>query len=431
VQPGQTVEFTITPGAAKTGRPVLTKTAGGAADIGLTPGTAAAPVPQPYYLYDETGAPIDISAYTGGVVEKSLARINGMGAAPSTYTFAMPAYDITLASQFAAGLVGRSFEIRLDGDEAVSPQTLGGGNLPNIKGTSASPVSITVQSRDGTTQRTLYLSALGSMFNLEADAYITLAVGSVKLFGWMSSSADQKLSYKFFSAPQGNPQNTSRGDNTESLVSVAAGSRFVMNAGGAIFGNSASDGGGVHVMDGAFVMNAGSSISWNCAASGGGVFISGASATFDMFGGTITANFGDGYGGGVMLTYGALFTMSGANALISGNYADNRGGGLSCENSYFTMEAGEISGNGCGIISYSPYYYNFFAQNGGTYKWPRGTHGMVTGTDGVNNDFELTSNTECVWTISSPGLTSILEGEWYSHQAQGMVIKAEKLMSAP
>jgi hypothetical protein len=93
---------------------------------------------------------------------------------------------------------------------------------------------------------------------------------------------------------------------------------FVMN-GGMVSGNTASYGGGVFVQrSGTFVMNGGM-VSGNTASNGGGVFVDYHSGTFAMSGGTVSDNT-DGAGAGVSV--GGTFTMSGGavrDNILSGN----------------------------------------------------------------------------------------------------------------
>jgi hypothetical protein len=317
----------------------------------------------------------------------------------------VPGYNTTVTAQFTlpglSGLAGRNFEIRLDADEALSPRTLGDGSLPNIKGEAGNPVSITVQSRDGATQRTLSLNAQGSIFKLAADANVVLAVDNVTLHGLASNATINTAAAMTWNLPGPNGEsnagaamhidipdnafNTGHIDNTASLVYVGAGNEFVMNAGSAITGNATpGPGGGVQVAGGVFTMNAGSTISGNAASLfnqtdggggvnvsgggkvsmkggaisgngagfvndewGGGVAVSGAGTSFDMSGGAITGNYCRNWGGGVAVVGGGQFTMSGADARISGNRAVTGGGVGMFINAQFTMlgENAAISGN--------------------------------------------------------------------------------------
>jgi hypothetical protein len=151
-------------------------------------------------------------------------------------------------------------------------------------------------------------------------------------------------------------------------------------------GNTAADGGGVCIYEGAFTMNGGT-ISGNEANSdddsyGGGVFIF--DGTFTMTGGTISGNEtnsnNDSYGGGVCIA-GGTFTMEGGT--IGGTTTDekntaNYGGGVYLEDGIFNMSGGTIGGNeALGSLS-----------NGGGVFVYNGTFTMSGGTISSNSAFE-------------------------------------------
>ena len=117
---------------------------------------------------------------------------------------------------------------------------------------------------------------------------------------------------------------------------------------GTISGNTVTEsGGGVCISGGTFTMSDSAVISGNTATrSGGGVFVSG-SGNFIMEGGTIGGTGGESHnsaenGGGVYIHNGA-FTMS--DGSISGNTATDNGGGVYVGDGTFTMSDGSISGN--------------------------------------------------------------------------------------
>ena len=117
---------------------------------------------------------------------------------------------------------------------------------------------------------------------------------------------------------------------------------------GTISGNTVTEsGGGVCISGGTFTMSDSAVISGNTATrSGGGVFVSG-SGNFIMEGGTIGGTGGESHnsaenGGGVYIHNGA-FTMS--DGSISGNTATDNGGGVYVGDGTFTMSGGTISGN--------------------------------------------------------------------------------------
>jgi uncharacterized protein YjdB len=210
---------------------------------------------------------------------------------------------------------GSSYTITLKNNETIAPQTLS---------YSGKTVGITLVG--GTVERTVSLSATGSLFTVNSG--VTLALGN--------NITLQGLSY-----------------NTSSLVNVNGGA-LVMNTGSKISGNSISSsgyssGGGVYVSGGAFTMNGGTISDNSTSYSGGGVHIS--SGTFTMKGGEISGNTvsSSGYGGGGGGVYfsGSTFTMEGGK--ISGNTASSssspEGGGVYFGSGTFTMKGGEISGN--------------------------------------------------------------------------------------
>ena len=130
---------------------------------------------------------------------------------------------------------------------------------------------------------------------------------------------------------------------------------------GTISGNTVTEsGGGVCISGGTFTMSDSAVISGNTATrSGGGVFVSG-SGNFIMEGGTIGGTGGESHnsaenGGGVYIHNGA-FTMS--DGSISGNTATDNGGGVYVGDGTFTMSGGAVisknfatssSGSGGGV----------------------------------------------------------------------------------
>jgi len=118
-----------------------------------------------------------------------------------------------------------------------------------------------------------------------------------------------------------------------------------------------TNGGGVSVADDSTFIMSGGTIGGTAAADrniaaqrGGGVYIN--DSTFTMQGGSIVNNevLGTGYaasaGGGVFITDGSTFTLLGG--AISGNRGANFGGGVRVLNSNFIMQPG-VSGNGATI----------------------------------------------------------------------------------
>lgn len=117
--------------------------------------------------------------------------------------------------------------------------------------------------------------------------------------------------------------------------------------GGAVSGNTGEGTGGVRVMGGASVTLYGGEISYNCAAlaSAGGVII-GTNGSFTMHGGVITNNSAlAGHGGGVFIN-GGTFTMTGGT--ITGNSVDaeSYGGGVYLGTGAFNISGSpSVSGN--------------------------------------------------------------------------------------
>ena len=141
---------------------------------------------------------------------------------------------------------------------------------------------------------------------------------------------------------------------------------------GTISGNTVTEsGGGVCISGGTFTMSDSAVISGNTATrSGGGVFVSG-SGNFIMEGGTIGGTGGESHnsaenGGGVYIHNGA-FTMS--DGSISGNTATDNGGGVYVGDGTFTMSGGAvISGNNAASSGGGVYVYETgkFTMEGGT-----------------------------------------------------------------
>jgi uncharacterized repeat protein (TIGR02543 family) len=129
-----------------------------------------------------------------------------------------------------------------------------------------------------------------------------------------------------------------------SLFTVESGVILILANNITLQGRSSNNASLVMVSDGVLIMNTGAKISSNSLSSfddtfGSGVYVA-SDGTFTMNGGEISGNGGATYGGGVFVWYGT-FTMNGGE--ISGNSAYN-GGGV-CSGGTFTVENGKISGN--------------------------------------------------------------------------------------
>ncbi|MDR3302674.1 MAG: hypothetical protein LBT01_09155 [Spirochaetaceae bacterium] len=299
VAAGKTVVFTVPAVSGKKGSYTLVKTEGGEADVSVTPMDSASPS----YLYELSGggaAPINILGYEGGVVERSLLRLNDLNAGETlSWSFVMPAYDVTVSAQFteqaAEELAGRSFEIRLDASETVSPQALGTAYInylsdgvqyqPNIKGAQESPVSITILARDPASGGRCYvdLAAPGYLFYLADGANITLTIGkNIALRGLTA------VTNRAADAPAGTYSGIDQ-DNQVPIVRIQGGNTLVLAENAAISGNWSNHSAGAVDLDG----------------------------TFNMSGANTAIHHNYAFYGAVQVH--GTFTMSGTNAEIYGN----------------------------------------------------------------------------------------------------------------
>jgi uncharacterized repeat protein (TIGR02543 family) len=212
----------------------------------------------------------------------------------------------TLAWISNNAVTGDTYTITLRNNEAIAPKSL-----------SYSGKTVDITLTGGSTERTVSLSTIGSLFTVGSGVTLTLG-NNVTLQG--------------------------RSDNTASLVWVDSGGTLVMNTGSKISGNTKSSGygGGVYVGNGGiFTMNGGiingNSASHSSAGAGGGVAVGGDGA-FTMGGGTISGNTAL-WGGGVFV--GGTFTMGGGT--ISGNTASiYYGGGVYVQYGTFTKQSGGV-----------------------------------------------------------------------------------------
>jgi uncharacterized repeat protein (TIGR02543 family) len=227
---------------------------------------------------------------------------------------------------------GGVYTIVLKNNETISPKPLSYGEKT---------VGITLAG--GSTERTIDLNTIGSLFTVEDKVTLTLD-NNVTLQGR---------------------------SNYSSLVRVSSGGTLVMNTGSKISGNSTGPSdppAGVSVIEGTFIMNGGTisgnsnGSSTNLTFPGGGVYIY--NGTFIMNDGTISGNIAS-RGGGVCVNNGT-FTMNGGT--ISGNAASSGGGVYTQDNGTFTMNGGTISDHA--VSSYG----------GGVYVGGDGTFTMKNGT---------------------------------------------------
>jgi uncharacterized repeat protein (TIGR02543 family) len=229
---------------------------------------------------------------------------------------------------------GGVYTIVLKNNETISPKSL-----------SYDGKTVGITLTGGTTERTVSLSTIGSLFTVENGVTLTL---------------DNNVTL------QGHSSNTN-----SPLVYVNSGGTLVMNTGSKISDNTSSyyNGGGVYV-SGTFTMNGGEISSNTSPNGGGGVYVSG---TFTMNGGKISGNTSSS-GGGVYVD--GIFTMN--SGTISNNISSSSGGGVYV-NGTFTMNNGTISTN-----TSSPNQSFNWSGGGGVYVYD-GTFTMKGGTMGGNS----------------------------------------------
>ena len=195
---------------------------------------------------------------------------------------------------------------------------------------------------------------------------------------------------------------------------------------GTISGNTVTEsGGGVCISGGTFTMSDSAVISGNTATrSGGGVFVSG-SGNFIMEGGTIGGTGGESHnsaenGGGVYIHNGA-FTMS--DGSISGNTATDNGGGVYVGDGTFTMSGGAvIRGNIASSSSGSGSGGGVFVQDG-TFTLsgsPNISGNYRLAVDNINNVYLASGKTI---TIGAEGLTGGTIGVTVGKITAGDVVK--------
>jgi hypothetical protein len=256
----------------------------------------------------------------------------------------------------------------------------------------------------------IYLKALGNMFNMEDNANVALSVENLTLHGlsttweqgWPNDSAE----------PLGSVQTSHNlvGDNIAPLVYVGTGCAFDMKKNATITGNSNIDAvcGGVYVNGGVLTMSGtNATIRDNRAIdNGGGVFMNGGTLTISGKNAAICGNYVDRtiegsidgvypnmgalprlrdtaiqginltvvpsiFGGGGVYMNGGVLTLSGANATIRENYVGGGyGGGVFLSGGEFKMYCGGILNN---TASDSPVNTKNFCNDGGTATWPAGT----------------------------------------------------------
>jgi uncharacterized repeat protein (TIGR02543 family) len=255
-------------------------------------------------------------------------------------------------------VAGETYTITLRNNETIAPRTL-----------SYSGKTVGITLTGGSTERTVSLSATGSLFTVGDGVTLTLG-NNVTLRG----RSDNELS-----------------NYSSEVVYVERGGKLVMKDGAKITGNRSSTyGSGVGIYGGTFIMDGGTISDNYVAHSGGGgagVYLwpsssnSSELSAFTMNGGIITNNTAEGRGAGI-LANGSNFTMTGGT--ISNNTA-RYGGGIYTDNhtvypyagapstvtteGIFTMSGGTISGNTASYYGGGVYVgggSTFIKQSGGT-----------------------------------------------------------------
>jgi uncharacterized repeat protein (TIGR02543 family) len=240
---------------------------------------------------------------------------------------------------------GNTYTITLRNNEAIAPRTL-----------SYSGKTVGITLTGGTMERTVSLSATGSLLTVESGVTLTLG-NNLTLQG--------------------------RSNNTAALVQVNSGGTLVMNSGSRVTENTNnamwSYGGGIYIAyNGAFTMSGGIISNNSADFAGGGIYMTG---TFIMSGGIINNNSAKD-GGGVRSQ--GTFTISGGT--ISNNTGAWGGGVLT--DGIFTMSGGVISGNtgqwGGGVYVDSS---NFIKQMGGVIYGSNENTSTLRNTATDGNDY--------------------------------------------
>jgi len=290
------------------------------------------------------------------------------------------------------------YHFEIIGNESLSPQVLSYPGKNNV----------TIKLTGSGGERTISLKGYGSLFSIGTGAILVLDNG-ITLRGHR--------------------------ENDKSLVCVSSEGTLIINTGAKITGNTnilntynySSNGGGVYVEeDGVFSMFGGE-ISGNIVHNGvgGGVYMSG--GIFTMIGGKISENIAGFYGGsngcGVSVHSGSFFLKNGeisdnsgcgvsANGIFEmdgGKIFNNAGDGVS---GVFTMNGGEIFGNNGGGVS------GTFTMNGGKI-FGHDFYGVrVWGTFTMNNG-EISKNRYGVLVDGSFTMTG---GEIFENTGTGVIV---------
>ncbi|MDR3302778.1 MAG: chitobiase/beta-hexosaminidase C-terminal domain-containing protein [Spirochaetaceae bacterium] len=281
------------------------------------------------------------------------------------------------------------YTIILDADETIAPYTLNAANVHN-------QVNVTVRIAGKDAERTIKLSANGSLFDItgaSADDKLTLILDTnITLKGRKSGvdGADNNTSLVKVNANavlemKGNAKitgNTASTTNSYGGGVYIGGGTLTMKDTSSISGNTSSSsssyyggGGGVYVSDGTFTMNDSSSVSDNTALTsssfsyGGGVYVSDGNFTMNDAS-SVSDNKASAssctYGNGVYVSHGTL-TMN-DSSLVSHNIssASSLGGGVYvAADAVFKMSSGTISGHVAGGFGGGVYSAGRFEMCGG------------------------------------------------------------------
>jgi hypothetical protein len=237
---------------------------------------------------------------------------------------------------------GGMYTITIENNETISPKTF-----------SYNGKNVSIILEGGASERTVSLSADGSMFTVGSGVTLTLG-GNVTLRG--------------------------RSDNTDSLVKVNNGGALVMNDGSKISGNAVRD----------YAYNPYADPSASASAYGGGVYVSG---TFTMNGGEISGNTAYAYASASAGAYASAYASASAY-----------GGGVYVYGGTFTMNGGKISGNTADAHAYahaSDASASAYGDGGGVY---------VSGT------FTKSGNSTIYGSDASAALkNTAIKGDSYGH----------------
>jgi hypothetical protein len=358
------------------------------------------------YNYTFTGLTTStINGNTATVIDNTAGTVTlsyqfpetGQAAVTATVNGETTGYATLTAALDVISAAPGDYVVMLNADQTLAPRTL-----------STSGVNITFVG--ASVERSISLSANGSMFTISNNATLTLG-NNITLVG------------RRFGGNGGV-------NNNASLIRVNADGSLIMNDGSTITGNTtnSSISGGVTVSgdNSNFIMHGGtitgntSSTSGNLG-SGGGVGVSG-NGTFNMYDGIIRNNTAGGGGGGVWISAGATFNMSGT-ARVQTNFAGNRGGGVNVNGGTFNMSGTAIISNnqhtgtteggggvcvtGGGIFNMSgasQIFGNYANRGGGVWVGITSqvniSGGLITGSDRTSSD--PAANTLRIW---NPPLT--------------------------